>query len=107
MKPQVGSLVLYRVTFGEAMQASRRRLGLDPHGPAWQRGAQAHVGNPVQAGDALPMVVTRVWRDEFGPGRPGVNGQVFLDGSDSLWITDAREGGTEGCWSWPPPQEDR
>lgn len=36
------------------------------------------------------------WQDE-----PGINGQVFLDGNDTLWVTSADEGTEPGQWSWP------
>ena len=38
---------------------------------------------------------------EHGPDFDGVNGQVFLDGNDSLWVTSAKEGTTPGTWCWP------
>ncbi|KKK65507.1 hypothetical protein LCGC14_2973460, partial [marine sediment metagenome] len=36
--------------------------------------------------------------DEFGPGYQGVNGQAFLDGNDSLWVTSVQEGYESGQW---------
>lgn len=60
------------------------------------------VGNPVQVGDVVPLIIARVWPDEYGPGIPGVNGQALLDGCDSLWVTSAREGAGPGEWAWPP-----
>ena len=42
------------------------------------------------AGVSLPMVVTFVHTDEFGPGLHGINGQVFLDGNNSYWTTNIR-----------------
>lgn len=70
--------------------------------PQWPLGAQAHIGNPASAGDVVPLVVVRVWPNEYGEGVPGVNGQAFLDGNDALWITSAREGTEPGTWAWPP-----
>lgn len=67
-----------------------------------------HIGNAVMAGDIFPMVVTKVW-DTCGLG--SVNGQVFLDGCDCLWVTDVKEclgvnpDGlliAPGYWGWPP-----
>jgi len=53
-------------------------------------------------GAVLPMIVCRVWPHEYGTGVPGVNGQVFLDGRDTLWVTSVREGTEPGTWQWPP-----
>ena len=35
----------------------------------------------------------------------GVNGQVFLDGDDSLWVTSIKEGTESGTWEWPKKEE--
>lgn len=31
----------------------------------------------------------------------GVNGQAFLDGNDTLWVTSAPQGDGNGFWDWP------
>lgn len=61
-----------------------------------------HDGNPVYENDELPMVIVRVFEDEHGPGIPGINGRVMLDGPDSLWVTSRKEGDQPGEWCWPP-----
>jgi len=63
-----------------------------------QRGANGNslVGNFVMAGDVYPMVIVRVW----GQGEH-VNGQVLLDGSDTLWVTSVSEGEGERTFAWP------
>lgn len=120
MTPTTGRIVLYTLTDEDAAAVNRRRtsgksieqrlrLGTAGYhaepGPsdlrAWPAGAQAHIGNPASAGDVVPLLVVRVWPNEFGDGVPGVNGQAFLDGNDVLWITSAREGTTPGTWAWP------
>lgn len=53
-------------------------------------------GNDPREGDVVPMIVVRVWPDD------GVNGQAFLDGDDSLWLTSRPEGTGPGTWAWPP-----
>jgi hypothetical protein len=58
-------------------------------------GAQVHVGNPVAEGDEFPMVICRVWSEAT------VNGQVFLDGNDTLWTSSVVEGTEPGTWHWP------
>lgn len=63
---------------------------------------RASRGNNPRVGDHVPMMVVKVWPDEFGPGVPGVNGQCFLDGNDSLWVTSAKynDGFHAGTWHW-------
>ena len=51
-------------------------------------------GNEPCAGDILPMVVTGVWSDTC------INGQVFLDGNDSLWKRSVQQGRAEGNWNF-------
>ena len=41
------------------------------------------------------IVVCRVWSEET------VNGQVFLDGNDTLWTSSVVEGTEPGTWHWP------
>lgn len=63
---------------------------------------KASRGNPVRAGDHVPMVMVRVFPNEFGEDHPGVNGQCLLDGNDSLWVTSAKYDETKepGTWHW-------
>jgi hypothetical protein len=53
-------------------------------------------GNTARVGEEYPAIVVRVWLDGYG-----INGQVFLDGPDTLWITSAKEGTEPGQWRWP------
>lgn len=80
----VGRIVHYRLTAQDAGEINGRRVT-----------RTYAVGNTVGVGDVLPMVVVRVW------GVEGVNGQVFLDGNDTLWVTSRPEGTEPGMWSWP------
>jgi len=109
MKPTIGRIVIFKITEEMAQQINRRRttgasiakrLSLLPTAD-WPAGAQAHIGNTVSAGEEYPLVVVRVWPDEFGSGVPGVNGQVILDGNDCLWVTSVGEGPNAGQWHWP------
>lgn len=119
MTVTTGRTVLYTLTEDDAKQINRRRTsgseiaarmktsvpsvdGDKPSIYGWPEGAQAHIGNRASAGDVVPLVVVKVWPNEFGPDVPGVNGQVFLDGNDALWITSAKEGTEPGTWAWPP-----
>ena len=97
----VGRIVLYTLTADQAAQVNRRREPGAGHTPSWPKGAQAHVGNHATEGDVLPLLVCRVWPNEGGQGKDGVNGQCFLDGNDQLWITSALEGTGPGTWAWP------
>lgn len=117
MQVTVGRTVLYKLSEDDAKQINRRRTtsgeirerieqtfapSTPPSRPVWPLGAQAHIGNTAGEGDVVPMVVVRVWPNEYGEGVPGVNGQAFLDGNDALWITSAKEGADPGTWAWPP-----
>jgi len=104
MNPTIGRIVHYRLTGSDAEQVNRRRVVGASSREGWPAGAQQHVGNVAMAGDYAPMLIIKVWPNEFGDA-PGVNGQVFLDGNDSLWVTSAKEGTLPGQWCWPPRSE--
>ena len=97
----IGLTVLYRLTEEDAWAAGKRRedarANLDKMREE-RPGFQAHVGNPVSVGERVPMIITQVWPNEFGPNYHGVNGQAFLDGNDSLWVTSVKEGDQPGEW---------
>ncbi len=95
MKPTIGRIVVYKLTHANVQWASEQQSLLD------ESGVVLHRGNPIAPGDEVPLLVVRVWPDEFGEGIPGVNGQAFLDGDHSLWVTSAREGTDIGTWHWP------
>lgn len=104
-KPSIGRIVHYRLTAEQATEVNRRRDDAKLNSDVMRTerpGYQAHVGNPVYAGEPVAMIVVQVWPNEFGPDHDGVNGQVFLDGNDSLWVTSVKEGDGPGTWSWPP-----
>ena len=117
MMVTTGRTVLYTLSEQDAQQINRRRTTGssiyermqilvhttgDQKLVGWPVGAQAHIGNQASAGDVVPLVVVKVWPNEYGEGIPGVNGQAFLDGNDALWITSAKEGTKPGTWAWPP-----
>lgn len=106
-QPSIGRIVHYKLTEDDAAKATRRRTDSTSiaeriKAGTWPLGAKAHIGNPVNAGDVVPLIVVKVWPNEYGPGIPGVNGRAILDGSDSLWVTSIKEGNEAGQWSWPP-----
>src|SRR5688572_15477696 len=56
-------------------------------------------GNPIQVGWTCPMMIVAILPYE---GEPRVNGQVFLDGNDTLWV-EGREHSLSGqlsTWHW-------
>lgn len=86
MASSIGLTVLYVLTKHDADAINGRRTTglliknrLSRNPPEWPAGAQAHVGDPAQEGDQLPMLITR----ETGS---VVGGQVFLNGSDTFWV---------------------
>lgn len=100
-KPSVGRIVHYKLT---AIDAGRIEYDRELRGssPVAVGTLPVRAGNPVREGVVVPLIIVCVWPNEFGAGKPGVNGQAFLDGNDSLWITSAGEGTEPGQWSWPP-----
>src|SRR5213080_2305188 len=87
-KPSIGRIVHYRLSSLDVQQIDRRRTTRTSIADRvaqekWPVGAQAHIGNPPYAGQVVPLLICRIWPDEYGPGHSGVNGQVFLDGNDT------------------------
>jgi hypothetical protein len=88
----VGQMVLYTLSEGDAVEVNRRRAHATFHLNAHREradGSQIHVGNEVAGGDVFPMVVVGV---EGSGSLAAVNGQVMLDGNDTLWVRLVREG---------------
>jgi hypothetical protein len=96
MNPSIGRIVVYRLDKWEADAVNKRRGAAIVSGIAKrQEGCMAHVGNVVREGDQFPAVVVRVWSGS------GINAQVLLDGTDTLWTCSRVEGNSAGNWSWP------
>jgi hypothetical protein len=115
--PTIGRILHYRLSKSDADFVNEKRAlsGQNQHMPT--HGAQAHSGNGVSEGQIFPLIVTMSWPEEYPEGKLGrfdgtrvdleshcgVNGQLFLDGNDSLWIRSAPQHRMEaGCWFWPP-----
>lgn len=100
--PNIGRIVHYTLTYADAERINKRRLdaqrSMHDHRET-SNGVAVHVGNPVTEGDVFPMMITKVW----GPKEPSawVNGQVFLDGNDTLWVTSVGVGDGFGTFAWP------
>jgi len=100
MKPSIGRIVHYTITATDANQINRRRTDArESQAASLASGAVIHSGNEAEAGEVYPLLVTRVWPNQL------VNGQLFLDGNDTLWVTSVQEGEGERTWCWPPRVE--
>ncbi len=95
--PSIGRIVHYTLTAQDAAEVNRRRSDAKVEG-AGNTGKVVHVGNEARAGDIFPMLVTRVWGDTPDS---SVQGQVFLDGNDTLWVTSVQQGDGERHWRQP------
>ncbi len=91
MQPTVGRIVHYTISEQDVEEIARQR--------GHRRSPTSPVGNQMHAGEVMPMVVTAVWSEDC------VNGQVLLDGNDSLWVTSVSEGEGEYSWCWPPRED--
>lgn len=101
MVPTVGRTAHYRLTEHDAASINKRRDDAARSAiAADETGAIVHAGNAARAGDVLPMVIVRVWADAPTETTP-VNGQVLLDGNDSLWVTSRQQGDALGNWADP------
>jgi hypothetical protein len=82
-KPSLGGIVQYMLNNADATAVNRRRSDGARGASLVQDGTVVHSGNAVTAGDVYAMVIVRVWNEDPGT----VNGQVLLDGNDTLWVT--------------------
>ncbi len=99
MIPTIGRIVHYRLSEQDAAQINKRRADATSHMPEHREnsnGVVIHIGNSVWPGDVYALVITRTW------GGTVVNGQVLLDGSDTLWVASVTEGEGPRNWFWPP-----
>jgi hypothetical protein len=97
-----GVIVHYVMSESDVMTMESHRQIAAFDGRDFPANVRSNVGNYASPGQHLPMIVVVVWPNEFGPDQPGVNGQLFLDGNDTMWITSARhdESGAPGTWHW-------
>ena len=88
-KLKQGEVVHYRVTEMDA-----REINFWRNNPGGIQGnVQIAKGNPLVAGERVPLMVVKVSGDR-------INGQALLDGNDSVWVKSATEGDEPGQWSW-------
>lgn len=88
MIPTPGRILAYKLTAFDAETINKRRADMASGLARQDTGARCHVGNGVAEGDVYPMIITRVWAPVSGG---SVNGQVLLDGNDTLWVTSRTE----------------
>lgn len=114
MIPSIGRIVHYRLSTQDANEINRRRttgqsigerltrVTSDGHAQ-WPQGAQAHIGNPVSAGDIFPAMIVRLWDQPEHPATATtlVQLQVFLDGNDTYWATSVSQLQPELGDQWP------
>ncbi len=100
--PTVGRMVYYKLSQQNAesinkclydAQQNMEKIRAD------SLGYQVHVGNEAKEGQVLPMTIVAVWSDTC------INGKVFLDGNDDLWVTSVVLGEDNGQWDWMPYQK--
>lgn len=102
MIPSVGRIVHLRLSADCAQSINKRREDANRSRLSNAAiGYIAHAGNPVKEGDVYPLIITRVWSDEPTERTP-VNGQVLLDGNDTLWASSVEQGDGPGQWFEPP-----
>jgi len=91
--PTPGRIVQYCLSEEDAKAVNRRREDAinyrqNPYNPervaVKPTGFQIHTGNQAHAGDVFPMLIVKAWGSTP---ESSVNGQVFLDGNDTLWVT--------------------
>lgn len=103
IEARIGDILLYRLNEQDIKAINRRRTSgaaiqarMQAQPLAWPEGAQAHIGFPARPGQVFPLIVTTLTVGGL------VNGQVMLDGNDTLWVTSVGQGTCEGTWSPKP-----
>lgn len=89
-KPSAGRIVQYRLAQDDVNAINEQR-GVSTAGLR---------GNPVAVSQVYPMMIVRVWTEDPKP-TDAVQGQVFLDGNDTIWKTSVHLGDEPGTFFWP------
>jgi hypothetical protein len=100
--PTPGRIVLYTISEGDAEAQNKRRADAAASLTAHREtadGSQIHAGNTLRVGDVYPMIIVRAWGTTP---TSLVNGQVLLDGNDTLWVTSVGVGEGPRTFAWPP-----
>lgn len=90
MVPSPGRIVHYTLSESNVQEIAKQRV--------------AHpTGNPPQPDEVFPMLIVKVWAEpREATTDTAVQGQVFLDGSDSFWVSSGHQGDGSGQWHEPP-----
>ena len=101
--PTIGRIVHYTLSEVDAQRINKRRddavaTAHEHKQHPEETGKQVHIGNVAREGDAYPLIITRVWGTTPDC---AVNGQVMLDGNDSLWVTSVTAGDGPRRFAWP------
>ena len=91
--PKVGDWVLYTASDDDAKQVNGGGLVRSDR----MRGVT--MGNAVRPGQEYPMLIVQTWGSEP---TSVVNGQVFLDGNDTLWVTSVAQYGADPALTGGP-----
>ena len=97
----IGQIVQYKLSAADVEQIERRYKDASDNRSKIQEektGYQVHVGNPVHEGQVMPLIIVEVHSEG------NVNGQVILDGNDSLWVTSVLQGDENGRWTEIPTE---
>lgn len=96
MIPSPGRIVEYTLDNNDAERINGARKHLFVESMVQENAvAPLYAGNPAAAGDKYPMVIVRVWGSSP---ESSVNGQVLLDGNDTLWVTSVAQGDGQRQW---------
>lgn len=87
--PTLGRFVHYRLNDYDVGRINEER-SLNP----------GKRGNPPKPGQVFPMLIVNAWVDDPKPDQC-IQGQVFLDGNDTLWVTSVVQGDVDGTYFWP------
>ncbi len=86
MIPTIGRIVHYTLSEQDAVRVNLLRA--DSPGAA----------NFASPGDVYPMMIVRTWGSTP---ESAVNGQVFIDGDFTLWVTSVAVGEGPRTYAWP------
>jgi|WetSurMetagenome_2_1015567.scaffolds.fasta_scaffold56248_1 hypothetical protein len=111
MSLRVGQMYFYKLTAAEAALVNQRRqdaADFAKSNPSSKQGLQSHAGNLAASGDVCPIMITKM---KHTPGKPTtVNGQVFLDGNDVLFVSNVPFGARDihgHAWDYDEPYHNK
>lgn len=85
MIPTIGRLVHYTLSAQDAERVNALR-------------GDTYSANKSAEGDVFPMLIVHCWGETASS---YVNGQVFIDGNFTLWVTSVAVGDGPRTFAWP------